>query len=230
MKDRTSASLPESYLFFDGSFGKVVSFDMILADPDSYSSVFCEGSVALKNILQELWKRGIETRGCCVGHEKVHYYTKTSLFGNKEYIDEETYRAHTASKRYREIETEAPAYIAFRPGNIGSAQDICDCIEKGMQEKLPSLHYVTNAFPDLVTISLDKYVPKAQREQFFDTLLLVFRYDLLHEKDPGDRKFLGNTFDCDKPSLSNIIKSAESRVNNRSFTKDTKKEFARKTM
>ena len=201
-------SLPDAYQFFDNSFGHVVSFEDICADPDSYSSVFCEGSVALRTLLRDLWENGVETRGCCKGHERVHYYVKKPLFGASQYVDEETYRAHAGSKRYHDIEAEAHAYLAFRPGKLGSSQDICSRIEAQMKALLPELPYATNAYPNLITIGLGEYVPKQQREQFFTTLSFVMHRDFLHDKEivcESDSPPI-------KPNLDAKIQSASSRA------------------
>ena len=213
MKEKESLSLPEAYLFFDGAFGNVVPFDLIKADPDSYSSIFCEGSVELRRLLKDLWGKGIETRGCCIGHEKVHYYVKESLFGKKyKYIDEQTYRAHVNSKRYRDIETEGHAYLAFRPGELGAAEDLRKRIEKGMLEQLPDLQYATHAFPALVIISLDKYVPKEQREKFFAVLSFVLHRDIFHDNYYSYEQSSNNPSEDKKLSLSETIKLAEQKA------------------
>lgn len=209
-------NLPDAYKFFDSSFGKVVPFEEIQADPDSYSSVFCEGSVAMRQLLRELWEHGVETRGCCKGHECVHYYVKDSLRGEQKFIDEKTYRAHASSSRYHEYVTEEHAYIAFVPERMGDAQDICNRIEDRMKAALPSLSYATNAFPELVTISLNEYVPPPQREQFFTVLSSVLHRELLHENSPQKHS-----------SLNVQIRSAQLQSKEINNVEREKKEFER---
>ena len=208
MNHKKDIVLPDAYQFFDQSFGYVVPFEKIKADPDSYSSVFCEGSVALKNLLRSLWENGVETRGCCKGHECVHYYVKDSFFGGRKYIAEETYRAHAGSKRYHEFTSQAYAYLAFHPNDLGYAQELCREIEAHMNELLPELTYATNAFPDLITISLDQYVPPPQREQFFATLSSVLHHCLLHEKQGISHDYT----DKKSESLDHMIQSAAART------------------
>ena len=208
MKHKNDLLLPDAYQFFDQSFGYVVPFEKIKADPDSYSSVFCEGSVALKSLLQNLWKHDVETRGCCKGHECVHYYVKDSIFGRKKYyIDEKTYRSHAGSKHYHEVTSQAYAYLAFQPNNFGPAQELCRKIEAYMKQQLPELTYVTNAFPDLITISLDRYVLPPQREQFFSTLSSVLCHCLLHDKQGIAHDHMNRKGE----SLDQMIQSASSR-------------------
>lgn len=174
----------EAYMFFDNSFGNVVPFEKIKADAGSYSSVFCEGSVALRTLLKDLWAKGIETKGCCIGHETVHLYIKESIFGKRDYIDEKTYLSHKKSKRYKHVETQGHAYLAFRPGDLGPSDEFLRSLINGLNKELPELSYDGEAFPELVTISLTEYVAKDKREAFFTALEKVIFRDILHDLSP----------------------------------------------
>jgi len=204
--------LPAYYAYFDNKFGNVVPFEEIQSDPSSYSSVFCEGSAALKELLCDVWSHGYETRGCCVGHEAQHYYVRDKLFGGQEYIDESTYLAHAGSRRYHDYTAPGHAYLAFVPKGAEPAQDICDRIERAMQKELPDLQYATNAFPDLITISLAQYERPAVRERFFRALSAVLHRELYHTHQPIKA--------IRKPTLDEQIKAAtakkEENLRNRS--------------
>jgi len=218
MKDEKYQFISKAYDFFDNSFGMVVTFEDIKEDPESFASIFCEGSVALRNLLLDLWENNIETRGCCKGHDCVHTYIKTGIFKKEEYVCREEYEAHKGSRRYKDLVSEAHAYVAFRPGYLGDAQHICNKIEGRMKERLPQLTYATNTFPDLITISLDKYVEPAERELFFSVLSDVFEQDIYISNK--DEKYVVE--ETKNNSLDVLINNAERKRSQLPVTKDSK--------
>ena len=50
------------------AFGYVVDCEDVQKNQEEYAKVFAEGSEALEDLLLYLWSKGINTRGCCVGH------------------------------------------------------------------------------------------------------------------------------------------------------------------
>ena len=206
MKQKNHQSIPKAYDFFDNNFGMVVTFEDIQNDPSSFSSVFCEGSVALRELLLNLWEHGIETRGCCKGHEEYHIYLKQNIFGNYKRINQEEYLAHANSKRYHDTVSDEHAYIAFNPEKLGEAETVRNRIELKIKETLPEFAYSSNAFPELVTIGLKEYVEAPERERFFYVLSEVFSKEFFQKKEIN--KAQTKTF----ADLNSLIEDADTRA------------------
>lgn len=167
---RANSETPQEYKATD--FGNVVSFDAIKDDPEGYADVFCEGSAALKSLLIDLWSKDIETFGCCAGHECVHTYVKDPIFGSEpQFIDRETYLAHSYSKRYHDYVSEAQPYMYFRADQLGGPDGIRHAIDSDLKSIFPFISFQTDAADNrCVLVCLDRYVPSAWREHFFSSL------------------------------------------------------------
>ena len=189
--DRNKVTTPESYLEHD--FGSPVTLEGIRQDPEGYADIFCEGSPTLRQLLLRSWENGINTIGCCIGHEDqvMYCYTKDKLFGRgTENIDEAAYLAHANSKRYHKHAFILTAYFAFRPDLLGAPENFAQRIGEGLSQQIPDLPFIPDFNRETVSVALTKVVPPQERERFFHALSQVMervifkgRENALHEKN-----------------------------------------------
>ena len=193
---------PDQYK--DEKFGMVVAFESVMQNPNGYLDVFSEGSSALKSLLKYSWTHGIETLGCCVGHEAEHRYYKDTFFGGPKEIDEKTYLAHSNSFIYHEVKKrEETPYFAFSPGKFGPKKELSKILEKSMKARCPHLNIFADYGKklDIVTIGLTSYVPDDVREQFFRDV-----------QDIIVREIIPLRLSEEKPSLDTQIQTASLKI------------------
>lgn len=187
-------------------FGKVVAFESIMQNPIGYLDVFSEGSQALKNLLKYSWMRGIETLGCCAGHEGVHTYVKDIFWKGRKIISKDEYDLNADSARYHDIVRDSHApYFAFNPGTFGDKKDLAGKLEKSIQKLCPDLELFVDygRTLNIVTVGTLNYVPESVREKFFNDVREVLSRELILQKSTSKDK---------KPSLSRQIDSASQKV------------------
>lgn len=65
-----------------------IDFNEIIKNKEKYAKVFSEGSKELEKTLLSLWNKGIETKGCCKGHDdkKSKQYIGISLDKNLDMV------------------------------------------------------------------------------------------------------------------------------------------------
>ncbi len=159
----------------NAEFGKVVlSFDLIKSDKQGFAEVFSEGSLELKKLLLHMWDNDIETVACCTGHKRESYYAKDTLFGEKR-ISENDYKKHASSSRYHHYHVYERGYFTIKlNADLEKLRVLSGDIQKRLEEFRPYIPCTVShqqAYgQNRITIHLDKFVPKAERERFFSNV------------------------------------------------------------
>ncbi len=192
--------------YYNEEFGKVVAFESILQNPSGYLAIFSEGSTALKNLLKYSWMHGVESLGCCAGHDGVHTYVKDTFWNGRKIIGRDEYMLNAGSSRYHDIVkgSQAP-YFAFNPGKLGDKKELAEKLEKSIRELSPDLELYADYGRkfNIVTVGTLNYVPANVREKFFNDVRDVMSREIIPQMSAPKST---------KTSLSDQISSASEKA------------------
>ena len=79
-----------------------------------FAESFCEGSIELKNLLLKMWDNGIETYGCCIGHDnglKPYLFFETKNFKSEKLKTLLLTAMHYCKKEYIDISISKDYYF-----------------------------------------------------------------------------------------------------------------------
>lgn len=169
-RDQRAPVKDNAYEYQKTEFGRVVSsFDVIKADKENFATVFAEGSHALKGLLLHMWDNNIETLACCTGHAGVPYYTKDTLFGQKE-VDRQTYHEHYGSSRYHCYTRDRAGYFSVKlDADPDKIREMSQDLKQLLAQVKPALDCHVTHGNGVLGIHLNHYVRESEVERFFSS-------------------------------------------------------------